>query len=85
MSQWSFKMLRELEFMIDDKGVLNQISCQIFAYVKGKEKLQSQITCWNILDIKYVWCLSQGLMLAHIISRRIQCIWRMNMIFVFPS
>jgi hypothetical protein len=54
MSQWSFKMLGELEFMIDDKGVLNHISCQIFAYVKRKEKLQSQITCWNILDIKNV-------------------------------
>ncbi len=41
MSQWSFKMLRELEFLIDDKGVLNQISCQVLAYVKGEEKLQS--------------------------------------------
>jgi hypothetical protein len=34
-------MLRELEFLIDDKGVLNQISCQVLAYVKGEEKLQS--------------------------------------------
>ncbi len=41
MSQWNFKMLGELKFMIDDKGVLNQISCQILTYVKGKEKLQS--------------------------------------------
>ncbi len=45
MSQWSFKMLGKLEFMIDDKGVSNQISCQNLAYVKGKEKFQSQITC----------------------------------------
>jgi hypothetical protein len=37
------------------------------------------------MDKKNVWCPSQRLMLAHIISRRIQCIWRMNMIFVFPS
>jgi hypothetical protein len=42
MSQWSFKMLGEFEFMIDDKSVLKQISFKLLHMLKEKKSFKAR-------------------------------------------